>query len=83
MQQSWISLGNIYIIYTDGIKLSPPPFSKNSAYKRGGGDLVRDRRPPRKFAKNPRKMQLFHENWPKIPVNRFIKGGGLSARQVA
>ena len=41
---------------------------------------MRDRRPPQKFAKNPRKMQLFLEIWPKMAKNRVIKGGGDLSR---
>ena len=38
-----------------------PPLWKNFGVKKGGGDLVRDRQPPRKFAKRLGQLLFFHE----------------------
>ena len=54
------------------IKLSAPPPLAKILRKKGGGDLVRDRRPPRKIAKHPRNLQPFLQNLQKLNENPVI-----------
>ena len=71
---------SVFFLLTVDITLTPPPIWPKICDKKGGGNIVSDRRPSSESNKNPTKKILFLTFQLKIANNWVIKGGGDLAR---